>query len=352
MRILNRYLFNAIVGSTLVVLLVLVSIGAFVEFVGQLDNVGEGDYDVLGAVQYALLKMPRLAAGMLPVSTLLGALLGLGALATHSELIVMRAAGVSGMRLARSAAVAGLTLAIAGGAVGEFVAPQLDLYARQMKAAATSEGADISGSNAWLRSGDTIFNVYSGKDGNQPGGVVVFRLQDPSSLAAIGRAKSLPEGDGRWSLENYRESRLLPDGVSIGTDIDLGKVDELNDLLAITAVRESSMTAADLWSYAQYLRDNGLVADRYEVAFWGRVAALAGIVVMCLLALPFVFGSLRNAGAGARMLIGVAFGLGYFLLNRTLADTSAFFDVSPALIAWAPTILLLTITLVMLARVR
>jgi lipopolysaccharide export system permease protein len=74
--------------------------------------------------------------------------------------------------------------------------------------------------------------------------------------------------------------------------------------------------------------------------------------VMCVLALPFVFGSLRTAGSGARMLIGVAFGLGYFLLSRTLTDSGEFFEMAPLIIAWSPTLVLLAITTVMLARVR
>lgn len=354
MRIINRYLFNAITGTTLIVLLVLISVGGFVEFVGQLDEVGEGEFTVFTAVQYALLKMPRLATGLLPVSALLGSLLGLGALASNSELIVMRAAGLSAARLGRSVAIAGLTIAIICGAVSEYVAPQLDLYARQMKNSAVNEGADIKGSSAWLRSGDTFFNVRSdvGEDADLRNGVYVFRMNGPARLSSVGRADSMPAGDNRWTLDNYRESVFKNQSIVPGTEIKIDEVDELNELLSITAIRESSMTASELWTYTKYLRSNGLEADRYEIAFWGRIASLAGIVVMCLLALPFVFGSLRSAGAGARMLIGVSFGLGYFLLSRTLTDSSALFNLSPVMIAWFPTVLLLVITSIMIARVR
>ena len=90
---------------------------------------------------------------------------------------------------------------------------------------------------------------------------------------------------------------------------------KLSDLLAITAVRESSLTGAELWSYIKYLQSNGLESDRYEIAFWNRIATVAGIAVMCMLALPFVLGPLRSTGAGARMLIGTFIGIGYFLLS-------------------------------------
>ena len=350
MRILNRYLFRSIIGATAMVLLVLLSVGGFVDFIGQLKDI-EGDYTLPVAVQVALLKLPRLAAGMLPVSTLLGALLGLGALASHSELIVMRASGVSAFRLAASVGVAGLALAIVGGVVGEFIAPQMDLYARQMKAVAQNDSADMTGSSAWLRSGDAIVNVRPSIDGTDYGGVYVYRMGRPGRLEGIGQADSEQKFDGSWILSDYSESRLTDNGIELSNELKLDDVDELIDLLAITAVRESSLTGAELWAYIDYLQDNGLASERYEIAFWGRLATIVSIIVMCMLALPFVFGSLRAAGTGARMLIGVLFGLSYFLLSKTMADSGAVFDLSPLFVAWSPLLLLLTITIVLLRRV-
>jgi len=352
MRILNHYLFRAIAGSTGLVLLVMLSLGGFVEFVSQLDDIGQGDYDMLTAIQFVLLKQPRLAAGLLPVSALLGTLLGLGALASHSELIIMRAAGISAQRIARSVGLIGMGLAIVGGVVGEFIAPQLDLYARQMRAVAKSGSADMTGSSAWLRDGDTIFNLRPSIDGTDFGGVYVFRMGDAGSLAGIGRADSVESEEDFWTLSNYKESLINEAGVGIGSDFDQEQVRKLSDLLAITAVRESSLTGTELWAYVQYLKSNGLESTRYEIAFWSRIATTAGIAVMCMLALPFVFGSLRSTGAGARMLIGALIGIGYFLVGNTMADSGAVFDLSPFLVAWLPTVALFIGTMIALSRLR
>jgi lipopolysaccharide export system permease protein len=351
-RIINRYLFNAIAGTTLLIMMVFLSLGGFVEFISQLDDIGQGDYNLIRAIQYVLLKLPRIAIGLLPACVLLGALLGLGALANNSELIVMQAAGVSFNRMAQSVALTGLTIAIVGGVIGEFIAPQMDLYARQMRAVAKSGSADMAGSSAWLRNGNTIFNVRPSIDGIDYGGVYVFRMGEPGRLTGIGRADSVQEDSDEWALSNYRESLLGSDNIEISTDFDVEEIVELSDLLTITAVRESSLTGTELWAYVQHLKSNGLDAERYEIAFWSRVATLAGIAVMCMLALPFVFGSLRTTGSGARMLIGVLIGVGYFLLSRTLADSAAVFNLSPVLVAWIPTVLLATGTLIGLNRLR
>ncbi len=76
------------------------------------------------------------------------------------------------------------------------------------------------------------------------------------------------------------------------------------------------------------------------------------VVVMTVLALPFVFGSLRAAGAGARLLVGVLIGLGYFLATRTLVSSGQVFDLNPVLVAWLPTVTLLLITSYAVSRIR
>ena len=95
MSLLARYIGRTVFLNTLLVLLVLVSISSLFSFIGELDDVGKGDYTVKTALIYILLGMPGIAYELFPSSVLLGSLLGLGAMASHSELTVMRSAGIS-----------------------------------------------------------------------------------------------------------------------------------------------------------------------------------------------------------------------------------------------------------------
>ena len=63
-------------------------------------------------------------------------LLGLGALASGSEIIVMRSSGLSVGRLARMVALSGFVLLVLTALLGEFIGPPLDFYARDMRMAA------------------------------------------------------------------------------------------------------------------------------------------------------------------------------------------------------------------------
>jgi lipopolysaccharide export system permease protein len=68
-----------------------------------------------------------------------------------------------------------------------------------------------------------------------------------------------------------------------------------------------------LYSYVRYLRAQGLDTYKYELAFWSRIASQVSVLLMAALALPFVFGPLRSAGAGQRLMIGVMLGVVYFV---------------------------------------
>jgi lipopolysaccharide export system permease protein len=87
-------------------------------------------------------------------------------------------------------------------------------------------------------------------------------------------------------------------------------------------------------------------------AFWSRIARTVAVAFTVLLAIPFVLGSLRTAGAGTRMLMGLVLGLGFFLLQRLIESGTVVFNLNPLLLAWMPTALLALVVLVLLARVR
>ena len=76
------------------------------------------------------------------------------------------------------------------------------------------------------------------------------------------------------------------------------------------------------------------------------------IVLMTALALPFVFGGLRSAGKGARLLVGLVIGLGYYVATQMMQSSGEVFDIDPLIVAWAPSGVLLVITAIAFLRLR
>ena len=90
----------------------------------------------------------------------------------------------------------------------------------------------------------------------------------------------------------------------------------------------------------------------YLFAFWSRIARTVAIAFAVLLPVPFVLGSLRSAGAGARAAVGMMLGIGFFLLQRLIESGTLVFDLNPITLAWLPTALLALVSMVFLARAR
>lgn len=355
MSILDRYILKSIVGSSLLVMGVLIALTGFVVFLGELDDVGRGSFGVWEALSYTLLMLPNQTFDMMPVAALLGSLMGLGRLAAQSELTVMRAAGVSPWRLALSAFSVGLILAVLTGALGEFIAPPLEHYGVAQRTIAKHSDVQFdSRQSVWIKHGGQIINARTRSDGNWEGGVYVFGFDKDRNLTSMARAEGASlSADGRWHLDQLTESRFEAGSVVAGREasrpLDPGLSPELLDL---SDVRPQIMSTRDLYSYANYLRANDLDAQSYDIIMWFRVAGVLSIFVMTTLAVPFVFGSLRSSGGGVRLLIGIMIGAIYFLANRTLASSGQVFDLNPILVASIPSLVLMLVTVIGISRIR
>jgi lipopolysaccharide export system permease protein len=355
MSVLDRYIVRTILGTVALVMSVLLVLGALFVFIDQQDDVGVGHYTALGALWYSLLNLPQLAYELLPITALIGSLLGLGSLARGSELTVIRATGVSVARLASFALLAGLLLVLFEVLLGEFLAPPLEATARAQKAFSKLNNVSFGGGGgAWVRDGDTILNVAGQSSPRQFGTMQIFELSPQHRLVALGRAAHAAAGTrGKWLLSDYRESRFAGDAVStrppgqrlLESNVSAG-------FLGLAVEDPKQLTGRALWRLIQYFKSNGLDTREYVFAFWSRIARTVGVMFAVLLAVPFVLGSFRAAGAGTRMMIGLLLGIGFFLLQRLIESGTVVFQLNPVLLAWLPTALLALVTFVLLARTR
>ena len=355
MTLLRTYLVLAVLRGVATVLAVLVAVTLVIEFVGQLNDVGTGDYGLQDALIYIALGVPRTIFTTLPIAALIGSLLSLGNLAVHRELIVMRASGVSSLQLLSAVGLAGLILAVLTVLLGESVAPSLSAYAREMRTRAMHEEIAVGdGQATWLREGDRIVSLRrQAGDLGYGGGVHLFELGPDQTLRQVARADSANLEDNRWVLSNYAETTFDDGGMTVRAGRESSEAHGLNpDLLELSVVRADLLDTPSLIRYISYLRANSLDAHRYLVAYWSRLANVFSVVVMTVLALPFVFGGLRSAGAGARLLVGLILGLTYYVAGQVLTSGGEVYGVDPLVIAWAPTVLLLLVTSFAFARIR
>jgi lipopolysaccharide export system permease protein len=335
---------------------VVLVLSALFLFIGQQDDIGHGSYTAFDAAKYVLLNLPEQAWALLPVSALIGALMGLGALARGSEITVIRAAGISPARIAMSALMAAAILIVLEVALGEFIAPHLQQAARQNKAfSKLSEVTFGSGGGAWVKDGPLIISAARQSGERQFGGMMVFELSPDHRLNAIGHADRASSNtkSGGWMLRQYTESRFTPDRVltrPVGERMLQSRVTA--EFLGLAVQNPNELEVISLYRLIRYYQQNSLDARPYIFAFWSRIARTLGIAFAVLLAVPFVLGSLRSAGAGARMMVGFIVGIALFLLQRLIESGTLVFDLNPVVLAWIPTVLLGVVSLTLLARAR
>ena len=352
---LDRYIARTVLGAIALVMAVLLVLGALFNFIDEQGSIGVGQYSMLEALVYSLLNLPRFALNAFPAGVLIGSMLGVGALARSHELTAMRSAGMSRWRLAATMLGCGVLLLVAAVAVSEFIAPRLEQLADERKALARDQNFSLAGAGgAWVRDGNLIINIAERSSVSQFGGMLVFELGSGNRLAAIAHAARATNGTaGTWELGNYAESRFTGDAVAVRSEVRHRLASAVSrDFLQMAVVQPTEMALSALYRAIRYLRANGQDPRPYELAFWSTLARSVAIPLGVLFALPFGFGAMRSAGSGARSTLGLAVGLVYFFVQRTVESGTVVFSLDPLLLAWVPTLLLGTAGLVLLLRAR
>src|SRR6202451_3232987 len=153
---------------------VLLTLGALFLFISEQSDIGVGSYSTGDAFLFTLLNLPQLAFELLPIGAMMGALMGLGNLASGSELVVTRASGVSVWRVAWPVGLAGLTMALLMYGLGEYVAPPLAQFAKREKTSDKLADVSFAGSSgAWVKDGGLIIRGQTGESGLSVGGAAV-----------------------------------------------------------------------------------------------------------------------------------------------------------------------------------
>lgn len=354
MKILDRYLGRAVLQGALLVLLVLVALMTVIDFVVELADVGTGNYGLLQAIEYIALTMPRRTFEMLPLAALIGSLFGLGTLANNSELVVVRAAGISLLRIAASVLRVGLVLIVIALILGELVAPVTDQWAQERRAAALSEEfSNKTKLGFWVRDGDRYVNIRHILPGSRLADVWVYEFDNAGHLRSALHAAGADYTNGEWHLRDVARSEIGSDRVNAEhmaqmvwhTDID-------PELVKVVSVEPERLSTLGLYQYIEYLRQNGLESQRYRIAFWIRVLSPLATVLMLLLALPFVFGSIRSVPVSQRVLVGTLIGIGFQLVSRSLGYLGQVFALNPLFAAALPLLLFAGLAAWLMRRAR
>ncbi|ACQ92178.1 permease YjgP/YjgQ family protein [Tolumonas auensis DSM 9187] len=351
--ILDRYVGRTVIMAILMCTVMLVGLSSLIKFVDQLQNVGEGSFTTFHAILRVLYAIPGDTVLFFPMAALLGGVIGLGQLASSSELVVLQAAGLSRAKIVISALKTVIPVMFLIMLLGEYVAPIAEQKAHDIKTSAIS-GGKITASTygIWVKEGhdfisiDTLF-----RDGSLRG-VTLYRFNLNGELQEVIRSAMAVYQQQAWHLKDIVITQLQDkQQIKFKNLTDwVWKTNLTPDKLGVVSVSPDELSAQGLYNYISYMKSNGQQVDDYELEFWRKLLAPVSVIAMLLLAASTIFGPLRSVSMGARLISGVMMGFAFFVANQVLGPFSLVYNVPPVIGASVPSLIFMGVAIYMLQR--
>lgn len=334
---LDRYIGSQVFTAILGVLGILVGLALLFAFIDELGDV-EGNYGLLDALWYMFLTTPRRLYEMLPMAALIGCLIGLGSLASNSELTIMRAAGVSVGRIVWAVMKPMLVLMLVGVLVGEYLAPYAENQAQASRAMAQGGGeAQSAKRGLWHRQGQEYVHINAVQPNGVLFGVTRYRFDDQKRMQSSSFARRAHYEGGYWQLEDVATTYFRERSSEvIKQDHERWDVELTPQLLGTVVLAPEALSITGLWNYIHYLADQGLNNGQYWLSFWTKVLQPLVTAALVLMAISFVFGPLRSVTLGQRIFTGVLVGFVFKISQDLLGPSSLVFGFSPLLAVLIP----------------
>ncbi len=356
MKIKDRYIAKTLLMYSLVVMLVWLSIYSFFNFLSELNSVGQVDYTILEAFKYIVLQMPEIAYDQASAVILLGCILGMGHLATTGQLLIFRVSGLSILKITWLTVKNALIFIFLLILIGETIAPKLTQYAEYERASALGQNSlSASQDGFWIRDGDNFINVENSVDGSLFSGITIIEVDKFNKIKRVissesgnfdGKSLKLSETDifsidekNKFENISLKERNIYDKSVAFDKDLIASLEKEPKDLSIWMIINQM-----------QFLRENKLRADVFEVELYNRLVKPISLIAMILLGMLLIFGSTRDATLGRKIFFGVAIGLSFELISRIGGAIALSFEFSPLISSFIPALLVMILAISILIK--
>ncbi|MCY4339623.1 MAG: LPS export ABC transporter permease LptG [Gammaproteobacteria bacterium] len=353
MTVVENYLMRQIGLGLLIAAALLLPLFSFFDLIDQMEHIGEGLFRMRDAFYIVLLLLPRRLIQLLPFIALIGNVIALGRLALNSEIIAMRAAGLSPARISLASFKVGLCLLLLLGALEQYGAPYLQKKAISHRLEVLNQSGELGADlGIWTRDQNRIMRLGEAIQATLVQDVEIFTLDEQGLLDEYIYAQDAEIiNNDLWRLHNVAIKEF--NGAHIDTRslarmswrpfLSAAQIDKLTRPL-------ESLSPEELYHYIEYLKEAGQQYDEISLAFWRKFGAGLIMLAMLLLSVPFVFGSIRT-GIGARLALAGITGICVYLLDQIFSNAGLLLNLHHALVALTPGLLLVLIGVFWLQRV-
>ena len=351
MRTLRRYLASEILVSTGLVVLALLMLFAFFDLVDEMKDLGRGGYRMQNLALHVLLSVPTHVYEVFPIAALIGTLFALAQLVASTEYTVIRASGVSLWRFNGALLSVGALFAVLTFAFGEFIGPPAEQLAQRLRSLAIAGiVAQEFRSGLWIKDGRNFVNVGEVTPDVHLKRVRIYEFDEDYRLRTLSLADTGTYLQNKtWALTGVVRTTFTQTRAQVQHINKLEWTSVLEpQLLSMLVVRPDRMSAWNLYSYTQHLKENRQRALRYEIALWTKMMYPIAVMIMMVLAVPFSYFQKRQGGVGARIFTGIMLGISFYMLNRLFGALGLLYDWPAPVAGVTPALMFLALAIGMM----
>jgi lipopolysaccharide export system permease protein len=346
-RTITTYVAKMFLVRTFAILFALVLVLQALDLLGESDKIlayrGNGSAEIL---TYVSLRMPQIISRFLPFSVLLGTLVTLATLNQNSEVISMKAAGLSAHQVLAPLIVAAFGVALISFAFNDRIVSRatatLDRWEKAEFGPLPKDGR--APMNIWVRDGVNLIHAkaVSGQGAATILEGVTIYNRGSGALDSIVRGPTAKTIGNEWQLDNATRF-----DVARGTQMELGTIRVAAgvrpDQFTLASVETDERSFRSLWSAIGDLKAAGRPTEALEAGLWHKISGPLSSILMPLLGAVAAFGIARSGRLFVRAVIGMALGFAYFVgdnFGLAMGNLGAY---PPLLAAWGPFLLFLLI---------
>ncbi len=346
-RTITTYVAKMFLVRTIAIMLGLAMVLLVLDMLGESDKILE--YAGNGAPElwrYAMLRAPQIIAFILPFSILGSTLVTLFTLNASSEVISMKAAGLSAHQILAPLFVAALVVALLSFSFNDRIVSRttasLDRWQKVEYGPLPKDSQ--AAINVWVRDGPNLIHaglVHGRGAATRLENVTVFN-RGTGALDSIITSKEASTIGNEWQLQDAKKF-----DVEHGTQANIGTIRVgagiRPDQFTLAKVKSEEKSFGALWQAIDDLSAAGRPTGELESGLWNKIVRPLSAMLMPLLGAVAGFGLARSGKLFIRAVIGMALGFAYFVADNFGLAMGSLGAYPPLLAAWGPFFLFLLI---------
>ena len=342
MKKIHSYVLVTVLQSIFLIFSLLLVLQFFILFMNQMADLGRGGYHLKESLEFVFLRLPYEMSICFPIICLLGCLVGLSVLANHQELLIIRSSGLSISDIIRIVGLAGIGLMLMVMILSEIFVPKFIYKANNIKLESLNNGQLFrQAQSLWFRHRENfwyvteVVNPYELKD------VTMFSKDEENHIHSIEYYKKLIWKEGQWVALDVEMTYFSRENQM--SRYQAATFDKVNLPLGPKFFKHIERNPDEMSIQSLYHRIRNLKAhqdvSKEQLIFWQRLLQPLNTLLMMLLAIPFIFGPLRSSTIGAKLIVGIALGFGFYILSQLFGFMSQVYQIPPFLGASFPLVL-------------